>query len=89
MCSEFSEFSPLSEESVRRIAASCAKSCTLDPLPSSILTFCLDELLPVFRKIVDLSLESGVFAEDWKNALVHPLLIRKQDSNLLTKIFDR
>ena len=73
-CSEFSEFSPLSEESVRRIAASCAKSCAFDPLPSSILPFCLDELLPVIRKIVNLSLESGVFAEDWKNALVHPLL---------------
>ena len=72
-CSKFSEFSPLSGESVRRIAASCAKSCALDPLPSSILS-CLDELLPVFRKIVNLSLESGVFAEDWKNALVHPLL---------------
>ena len=25
-------------------------------------------------KIFNLSLESGVFAEDWKNALVHPLL---------------
>ena len=61
-CSEFSEFSPLSEESVRRIAASCAKSCAFDPLPSSILSFCLDELLPVIRKIVNLSLESGVFA---------------------------
>ena len=73
-CSEFSEFSPLSEESVRRIAASCAKSCAFDPLPSSILSFCLDELLPVIRKIVNLSLESGVFAENWKNALVHPLL---------------
>ena len=73
-CSEFSEFSPLSDESVLRIAASCAKSCALDPLPSSIMTFCLDELLPVVRKIVNLSLESGVFAEDWKNALVHPLL---------------
>ena len=73
-CSEFSEFSPLSDESVRRIAASCAKSCALDPLPSSIMTFCLDELLPVVRKIVNLSLESGVFAEDWKNASVHPLL---------------
>ena len=79
MCSEFSEFSPLSEESVRRIAASCAKSCALDPLPSSILTFCLDELLPVIRNIVNLSLESGVFAEDWKNALVHPLLKKAGD----------
>ena len=74
MFSEFTEFSPLSEESVRRIAASCAKSCALDPLPSSILTFCLDELLHVIRNIVNLSLESGVFAEDWNIALVHPLL---------------
>ena len=73
-CSEFSEFSPLSEESVRRIAASCAKSYALDPLPFSILIFCLDELLPVIREIVNLSLKSGVFAEDWKNSLVHPLL---------------
>ena len=29
-CSEFSEFSPLSEESIRRIVASCAKSCALE-----------------------------------------------------------
>ena len=51
------------------------KVVRLDSLPSSILTFCLDELLlPVIRKIVNLSLESGVFAEDWKNALVHTLL---------------
>ena len=54
--------------------SSCAKSCAFDPLPSSILSFCLDELLPVIRKIVNWSLESGVFAENWKNALVHPLL---------------
>ena len=75
-CSEFPKFSPLSEECVRRIAASCAKSTSyaLDPLPSSILTFCLDELLPVIRKIVNVSLKSGVIAEDWKNSLVHPLL---------------
>ena len=71
---EFSEFTLLSEESVRRIAASSIKTCVLDPLPSSILTFCLDELLPVLTKIVNLSLESGVFAEDWNNASVHPLL---------------
>lgn len=36
----------------------------------------MDELLPVIRKLVNLSLESGVFAEDWKNALVHPLLTK-------------
>ena len=60
----------------------------LSPVPSSILTFCLDEQLPVIRKIVNLSLESGVFAEDWKNALVHPLL-KNAALKPINKIFDR
>ena len=71
---EFSDFTPFSEASVRRIAASSTKTCPFDPLPPSILIFCLDELIPVITKIVNLSLVSGVFAEDWKNALVHPFL---------------
>ena len=53
------------------------KPCALDPLQSdhpSILIFCLDELLPVLTKIINLSLEFGVFMDHWKNALVHPLL---------------
>ena len=71
---EFSEFIPLSEESVRRITASSTKTWAIDPRPSSALTFCLDELHPVITKIVNLSRESGVFADDWKNASVHPFL---------------
>ena len=31
-------------------------------------------LLPVLTKIINLSLESGVFADNWKCALVNPLL---------------
>ena len=46
----------------------------LDPLPSSVPTISLDELHPVITKIVNLSLESDVIAEDWKNASVHPFL---------------
>ncbi|CAH3023099.1 unnamed protein product [Porites evermanni] len=34
-----SEFQPLSEEAVRKMAVASMKTCTLDPLPSSILLF--------------------------------------------------
>ena len=34
----------------------------------------MDELLPVITSILNLSLQSGYFAEEWKEALVHPLL---------------
>ena len=71
---------------MRRIAASSIKTCTLDPLPSSILTFSLDELLPVLTNIINLSLESGVFEEDWRNALVHPVL-KKADLEPINKNF--
>ena len=42
------------------------KTCTLDPLPSSILLVCIEELLPVISKMVNLSLEHDYFADDWK-----------------------
>ena len=46
------------------------------------MTSCIDVLLPVITKIVNLSLESGIFAGDWKCALVNPLL-KKDNLNLL------
>ena len=83
----FSEFRTLSEEAVRNIIVSAnKKACALDPLPSSLLPVCLDVLLPVITKMVNLSLESGHFAEDWKNALVNPLL-KKAGLELINKNF--
>ena len=70
----FSEFSPFPEEDVRKLALANRKSCALDPIPSAILSVCLDELLPVLTKMVNLSLETVHFANDWKCSLVHPLL---------------
>ena len=43
-------------------------------------------LLPVFTKIIYLSLESGVFADNWKCALVNPLL-KKPGLDLVFKNF--
>ena len=59
-----SEFQPLSEEAVRKMAVASMKTCTLDPLPSSILLVCIEELLPVISRMVNVSLEHGYFADD-------------------------
>ena len=56
------------------IASSIKNCCPLDPLPSSLLPACVDTLLPIITKMVNLSLQSGAFAKTWKNALVCPLL---------------
>ena len=58
-----SEFSPLSEEEIRKLVLENKKTCALDPIPWSIRSLCLDELLLVLTKMVNLSLESGHFAK--------------------------
>ena len=46
----------------------------LDPMPTPLVVGCIDILLPVINKIINLSLQTGAFAEQWKCALVYPLL---------------
>ena len=71
----FSDFSPFSSDDVRKlIMKSPTKSCSLDPIPSTLLKECLDVLLPIITAIVNLSLSSGVFPDVYKLALVIPLL---------------
>ena len=82
----FSEFASLTEEDVKKLALACKNSCNLDPLPSSILSIHLDHLLPVITKMINLSLKTGRFADEWKNALVHPLL-KKPGLELVNKNF--
>ena len=43
-------------------------------MPTPLVIGCIDVLLPVLTKIINLSLESGTLADDWKCALVNPLL---------------
>ena len=68
-------FTLLTEHEVRKlIVATPKKSCVLDPMPTPLLVACIDTLLPVITKIINLSLQNGIFADQWKCALVHPLL---------------
>ena len=68
-------FTALSEDDVRQlIHDSRKKSCSLDPLPTSVALDYVDILLPIITKIINLSLISGQFAKEWKCALINPLL---------------
>ena len=74
-CAEFSSFKTLSENEVRKlILDSKTTSCELDPIPTDLLKQCIDVLLPVLTKMVNLSLQTGIFPDDWKIALVIPLI---------------
>ena len=71
----FSDFQLLTEDDVNAlIQKSAKKSCSLDPMPTSLVVKCLDELLPTITCIINLSLSSSQFSEEWKEALVSPLL---------------
>ena len=50
------------------------KSCTLDPIPTSLLKDHLDEFIPILTDIINTSLQSGTFPDDLKNAAVRLLL---------------
>ena len=80
------KFSLLKEEKIcKLINSSTKKSCTLDPMPTSLVMDCIDVLLPITTKMINLSLESGLFADDWKCALVLPLLKWKSGLDLIYK----
>ena len=68
-------FTLLTEHEVRKLLeATPKKSCALDPMPTPLLVTCIDTLLPLITKIINLSLQNGIFADQWKCALVHPML---------------
>ena len=57
----FNAFQPVSEELVRNvILKSAPKTCSLDPIPTSLFVGCSDELLPAVTHIINSSLVSGV-----------------------------
>ena len=68
-------FQPAREEENRKIIlASSSASCNLDPIPTSLLKICVEELFPTITKIVNTSLSSCTLPDSMKEALVTPLL---------------
>ena len=80
------EFTPATTADIRRIILqSSAKSCNLDPMPTSLLKENIDILVPVYTVIVNSSLESGIVPAAMKHAIVTPILKKRVlDVNCLT-----
>ena len=56
------------------IKDSPSKTCSLDPWPTFLVKSCIDILIHSITKLVNLSLQDGVFPEPFKNAIVTPLI---------------
>ena len=55
-----------------------------DPISTPMVISCADVLLPVITKMINLSLNSEEFANDWKCEVINPIL-KKPGLNLLYK----
>ena len=87
-CSIMDSFSQLSENDVRKLMESSAKKpCKLDPMSTPLVVNCIDPLLPVITKTINLLLSSGYFSDEWKCAIFNPLL-RKPGLDLIFKSID-
>ena len=71
----FSCFKQVSQEEIRKIIMkSFTKSCLLDPWPTFLVKECIDILLPSITKLVNCSLSEGVVPDEFKKAIVTPLI---------------
>ena len=64
----------LQNDIIKLINQSPNKSCELDPIPTTILQEVLPSIGTLFTSIVNDSIQTGVFPQDLKKALVKPLL---------------
>ena len=70
-----SSFDALSEDQILKlIRESKSTTATVDPAPTKLVLEFTDVLLPVFQKIVNLSLTSGTVPIAFKKAVVKPLI---------------
>ena len=62
------------EEVQKEIMSMKNKSCEPDIIPTELLKAMLPSCIETIVQIVNISLPKGLFATDWKTAIVHPLL---------------
>ena len=51
-----------------------SKLCEIDPVPTNLLKEILPQVIKPIAKIINTSLELGIFTCQWKVAIVKPLL---------------
>ncbi len=70
-----SEFTPTTKDEIRQILMKApTKSCNLDPMPTRLLKSCMDEVIPLLTKIVNLSFLTSIMPDSLKSAALTPLL---------------
>ena len=62
------------EDILGLVRGSTTKACALDSLPVSIMRQCYSSLVPVFRRVINLSLSSGLLPKELKVVLLLRLL---------------
>ena len=64
----FHEFTPLSDDVIALVQRSSKKCCAFDPMPTKLVSDCIDVLLPTIKHIINLSLDNAYFPHVWKEA---------------------
>ena len=68
-------FLPLSALEVKKLVMDMKpKMDEMDLLPVTFLKGNIERFVGLLANIVNISLQSGVFAKEWKTAMLHPLI---------------
>ena len=71
----FAELEQCTSKAVEKVIQSAAsKSCSLDPIPTTILEEFLPELLPFVTRLCNASLQEGILLLSQRHAIVSPRL---------------
>jgi exonuclease III len=71
----FSSFTCVTTDEVSKLLSQSPDTyCDLDPIPTSLLKQFSHILLPTITNIINLSISTGVFPDQFKSCSVHPLL---------------
>ena len=71
----FSAFELISTSDVTKIIFGMkTKSCETDPIPMKLLKEILPSVIEPIAKIVNNSLQQGIFSKHWKTGVIRPLL---------------
>ena len=80
-----SDFRATTETEVYNICMNTKKTCSLDPLPTSVLQPCFQSLAPAYTHIINMSLSQGKVPASLKDLKLIPLLKKQSlDPNVLS-----
>ena len=73
--SSLATFDVVTEDEMDKfITESPSKSCSMDPIPTTLLKSVTPAILPILTEIINTSMTSGIVPETFKRALITPLI---------------